>query len=327
MTNRRGLTLIEVLVTIAIIGLLIALLLPAVQAVRESARRIQCENNLKQLGLALHGYASSFGTLPPGNHNHGFSAHVAILPYLEQKSLYDAINFSVDSQDFLQREFASSSDLKSSPNFTAGRTSLSVFLCPSDAPSPKHPASTNYPGNQGVGYCDKDPWHVCNNGVISHSESTPVRPQDITDGLSRTVAMSEWFLRPSLYRSKGDPRQAIYEIRDKVTNAEEYERFLSRCRGLNTRMLEPQPFPRGDDWLHGTFAKTLYNHAGSINNYGCSTSSVYQISPFSVGSFHSGGVNALFADGHVSRISDGITASIWRAIGTRNGNEAVTGDF
>src|SRR5262245_178223 len=101
--RRGGFTLIELLVVIAIIGMLVALLLPAVQAAREAARRVECTNNLKQIGLAMHGYHDAVGSFPPGrlrslNDGRGqcFSAFAYLLPYMEQRALYDATNFSLN---------------------------------------------------------------------------------------------------------------------------------------------------------------------------------------------------------------------------------------
>src|SRR3954449_10732366 len=130
--GRTGFTLIELLVVIAIIAILIALLLPAVQAAREAARRIQCTNNLKQVGLALHNYESTNGVFPPGRINtyvagngHCWGAYSQMLPYVEQQAVFDAMNFGMNPDP----DYTSTS---AAANRTAAVTTLAMFLCPSD---------------------------------------------------------------------------------------------------------------------------------------------------------------------------------------------------
>src|SRR5437879_939728 len=135
--KRRGFTLIELLVVIAIVAILIALLLPAVQKVREAAARTQCQNNLKQFGLALHSHHDAKNGMPPGKDSNGFSGFAYLLPYVEQDNLYRQINFTVKENN--------------AANNAPRGTVVKIFLCPSDpvAAAPAGGAGQNYRLNQG----------------------------------------------------------------------------------------------------------------------------------------------------------------------------------
>jgi prepilin-type N-terminal cleavage/methylation domain-containing protein len=192
--SRRGFTLIELLVVIAIIAILIALLLPAVQAAREAARRMQCVNNLKQIGLGLHNYEQAIGSFPIGssanlqmiNPNvysgpHGLSAHAQLLPYLELGTIYNSINMCFG---------VAAGQVPAGPiNSTAYSTEVALFMCPSD---PK--VGIN-------GLCD----YSCSFGTTTTPSTVQVttgstglftwwrsyRIQSCTDGTSNTIAFSE----------------------------------------------------------------------------------------------------------------------------------------
>ncbi len=225
---RRGFTLIELLVVIAIIGVLIALLLPAVQAAREAARRMQCVNNLKQIGLAIHNYESANGSLPPGAlalflngnvnsptfyNNHGSSVHARMLNYLEQPGLFNALNFNVGVFNDVTGEAI---------NSTVTTTIIGAFLCPSSTvpswnfqgtDSPLLPLKA--PGNSyfaSVGSTLEFASQQTGgppNGPFSYvgTLGRVIRISDIQDGLSNTIGFGEWKI------GTGSPNtQAVQDI-------------------------------------------------------------------------------------------------------------------
>lgn len=182
--RRRGFTLIELLVVIAIIGVLIALLLPAVQAAREAARRSQCSNNLKQISLGLHNYHDSTGSLPWGHGPFGWNdwgALVLMLPYVEQAPLYNSINFNTT---------IGGAAPANAQNLTIQRVSVNMYQCPSDADKlTTREGHSNYAGNAGntPNFFSRSPSGLF--GSAAYSDA--IRFRDITDGLSQTAAFSE----------------------------------------------------------------------------------------------------------------------------------------
>ncbi len=296
---RRAFTLIEVLVTITIIGVLAALLVPAVQAAREASRRAACKNNLRQMGLALLNYEALHGCLPPGSGSNGFSFIVRILPHLEQGPLYNSLNFE-GAVGFHE-------------NFTVNSIQISSLLCPSDDKGDRGPARTSYAGNFGCG-----PQKFGLNGAFSTPHGVALR--DVTDGMTHTAAASEWVLG----REDGTrDRLATTYITPALWGAEKFEDFVRTCRAAEGLGLRTGGIVKGDYWADSTPSASLYNHVSSINSVSCMNDTNPTEGAWSAGSRHPGGVHTLFLDGRVAFMLSSTSQETWRSVGSRDGAEIV----
>jgi prepilin-type N-terminal cleavage/methylation domain-containing protein/prepilin-type processing-associated H-X9-DG protein len=289
--HRDAFTLIELLVVIAIIAILVGLMLPAIQRVRESASRTQCRNNLKQIGLALHMYHDAKKAFPPGYKSQvsptnvdlgpGWGWASFILPYLEQENLYKQIRFQNDIADPV--------------NASAAAQSLAIFLCPSDSPpenfvpagSSATVGTSNYVGMFGTPEISDDPSK--GNGIFFRNSRVNI--QMITDGTSNTCMIGERSSNLALVTWTGS-----------VTGS----------------WVPPRP---GSPYGAEGAPVLILGHTGDPDEGHTPNAPVNHVDDF--WSRHTMGVNFLFADGSVRIINDTIDPFTWAALGTRAGGEAV----
>jgi prepilin-type processing-associated H-X9-DG protein/prepilin-type N-terminal cleavage/methylation domain-containing protein len=301
MKQRHAFTLIELLVVISVIGVLIALLLPAVQAAREAARRTQCVNNLKQLGIALHTYESASRSFPPGYVSYfdssgndtgpGWGWAAMLLPRFEQKPLFDALNFNTP--------------IEHASNSTTRVTAIAILLCPSDsAPlnwwavtrTPNgiqlqnicQVATSNYVGMYGT----SDPG-IDGDGIFFRDGNVGI--PNITDGTAQTIAAGE--------------RAYALGVATWVGSVTGTSLFPLSNDGVGYPRVEGAP-------------GMILGHAGGNlgpGDPGCEVNQFF--------SQHPGGVNFLFADGHVAFLKTTMSYQVFRALATRAGGEVISGDY
>ncbi len=308
----RGFTLLELLVVIAVIGLLVALLIPAIQSAREAARRGSCSNNLRQLGIALAAYESTFRILPPSRNGPGYSFHSMLLPDLEQIPLYNSINLGLSSSLFVSDP--------GGPNKTIFEATISTFLCPSDNITTRE-GRTNYAGNAGYGWDS-----TIGAGVFIEDSKTPgpsaIGSRDVSDGLSNTAAVVEWSLGEWPIR---DPIASVYSTA-MLYEPPEYEEFAATCRDLPSDTAELALIAKSGQWLLSGYPNTILDFNLMIGEHSCLNGSSINFGIFTAASRHRGGVNLLFLDDHVRFIRDTTALPVWRALSTRAGQEVMTGD-
>lgn len=332
MRKRTGFTLIELLVVIAIIAVLIALLLPAIQQAREAARRSQCTNNLKQIGLGLHNYHSAYDQFPgagirrgyfsPAGYG-GYQVKAALLPFMDQSEIFDMINFNFNSS-----HYAGTTEV----NETIKRTRIASFLCPSDSGASASSATrrpTNYPRNIGLHAEDRrGPW-VRHGGI--HTESLGIKT--IVDGTSRTAAFSEVSLGPNF--SGRAPFQLDYS--DSGLAAMAYNADITATiAAIDNMCATPAPSVRYDgglgaeSWLQARYrGNAFYTHGRTPNQPDCQPQTSGRerggLGLINANSWHTGGVHVLFFDGKVQFVSESVDVDVWRGIGTINQGEAISG--
>jgi prepilin-type N-terminal cleavage/methylation domain-containing protein len=327
----RGFTLIELLVVIAIIGALTALLLPAVQSAREAARRLQCVNNLKQIGLAMHSYVDSKGVLPFGQGPeptagwYGWSTLTMLLPYLEQTPVYNSVNFDVPDGS------APGAD----PNTTCQGVVINTFTCPSDVDRLTVPAGhNNYPGCTGSNPRMNDGITTGLFGGMYGSGPyvpTTVRLQAITDGLSQTVAFSERVKGIGEWNSAQppdwlNPSGSVLRIDNLPPDA---ARVYQMCSATNPHAGDAVlsgHYSVGSFWHVGTPYGSRYNHVMPPNTWSCAGEHTDWAGAHTASSRHPDIVNVALADGSVRPVKSTIGLSVWWALGTRAGGEVVSAD-
>jgi prepilin-type N-terminal cleavage/methylation domain-containing protein/prepilin-type processing-associated H-X9-DG protein len=331
--SRRGVTLVEILVVVAILGALMAVILPGVQAARESVRRSSCANNLRQIALAAHNHETARGRYPVGAESRQWDARpdfphqffrwsllAHLAPFYEQEDLLRSLDLSVPLYVGL-----SPGDIAPQNKPVVNRT-IPLFLCPSDraATVSEFFGPTNYAGCTGSGAGGGTPFDTDGMFFIN----SQIRPRQVTDGLSNTVMFSESTL--------GDGPRATTD-RGSVTVAKGYGFVFTTPL---TEAACDRPFYynftdlRGFSWANGEYRTTLYNHARQPNDPALDCLAALMTTADkarmyagygwrAARSLHAGGVNVAMADGRVAFVRDDIDPAAWRAAATRSGGETT----
>jgi len=326
--NRSGFTLVELLVVIAIVGVLAGLLLPAIQAARESARRSQCSNNIRQLATAALLFHDSNRTFPIARQGdeEAFGQHTELFPFMEEGTITLQFNFNVAPK-----------------NNPARFITVPVFLCPSDIED----RMLDQDNNAHQFDWGKNNYRACagsefgrttdtampnakelNNGIFLTNQA--VKLAHVTDGASHTALFSE-AIRGDGNDDSIEPESDLFQIpNNNTTNSTDkvYEKALTLNLGSMTGKKNQTSFA-GRNWINGNYMTTRYNHVMPPNTFSVTRGN----SPNNNGgavtasSRHPGGVHVAMADGSVHFIPDEIELVVWRALGSRNGNETVAARY
>lgn len=323
MSSRRGFRLSELVVVLTILATLAALLFPAIQHTRENSRRIQCASNLRQILVGIQQYEAQFRYLPAAN-SQGFSVHVSILPFIDHGGLY--AEFLNNRENFgpptLQRPV---SYFDAHPD--AG-IDLAIMRCPSDSVAAQivsNKAATNYAPNLGRGalLAGYDGAFRQPRGK-SASGNGPVALHEFLDGTSNTAAIAE------ILSADGNDTPGR-SIRSSLTYHRSPAEFEALCQECQTGIHQYTPYPtggfvpmylpdRGRPWFRG-WSDCMYTHSLQPNNPSCLNGNEVSTGVYTAYSNHPSGLNVGYVDGQVRSVSTKIDLPVWRAIGSRAGND------
>ncbi len=295
--RRAAFSLFELLVILALLGLLMALLLPAVAKVRSAANRTRSANNMKQIGLAIHSYHDTNGALPPGNDDQNFSAAARILPFVEEGALFNTIDFKKPINDDANR--------------AASNTNVIVFVSPNDPLGRvnDNTAATNYP------LCAGSKYALENNDGLFYTNSK-VRFGEVADGLSNTIMSGETLKGDGGTKAVDVRRQHVLLKKDSLGD-------LSDTSGVkdfadNTNITGS----RGAAWMDGRFLQGTFTGTRVMND---SKPDVSCDGLGGLSGLRAFGtvVNVGMSDGSVRALTENLDLNMWKAMSSRNGNEVV----
>jgi len=299
---RSALSLFDLLVVVAIIGFLFALLLPAVQKVRDSANRVSSANNLKQIALACHNYHDSFSSFPPGNDAKNFSAAARLLPFIEQENLYKQIDFDKAMDD--------------KANADVRKTQVKTFLSPHDSVQTVKGGwgATNYLFNAGA-----EPALADNDGVFFQDSN--IRLTDITDGTSNTLMIGETI------KGDGQAKAVTVERQYVALNDKGALKNVKDESGVKEWKAGKQiAGDRCASWMDGRFLQGTFTGTRKVNDPRPDVSAEGGNGGLSALRTFGSGVNAAFCDGSVHYLKKTIDLKVFRLLSSRNDGEAVKSD-